>query len=771
MTWFENCSGVGPEAGPKSKRAENRTFRHKFAGAAALVSAIAFAVPICAAEPPSAASHKSPSWTPHHILTVSIDPATHTVSVRDSVRVPLRETDGKTLRFLLHRDLQLLGVHCERGTAFYDPAANFDPRHFWEHPPYDELAGFELATERTVHLPSGDLPDTVSFVIKYGGIIADSLHTPEVAYGRSFETTSGRIVDQGAFLSGASFWVPWFRDQLVTFDLKASAPLEWATVSQGQLVGYEDTQVNTMRWLCEKPMEEIYLVSGPYMAKERTVGEGIKVMTFCYENTGPEITDRYLDGAEKYLDVYAKRFGPYPFEKFALVENYWQSGWGMPSFTLLGDQVIRLPFILDTSFGHEILHNWWGNGVFVREEGGNWCEGLTTYCADYFAKERESAQAADEYRKNTLLGYRDFAGTGGRDFPLVDFRERESAATQAVGYGKTMMVFHMLRRLVGDEMFDAGLRAFYRDHLFREADWGDLRESFESATGRDLQPWFAQWTEREGAPKFSLEEVDVKHQGKKSKVTGVLVQEGSPFDLEVPVRLATSKGVVQQPISTREPRTPFTFEVEGKLLELALDPTCETFRWLHEGEIAPTLSGVLGAEQTRYVLGADCNTEMAEALRGVLEEWGADSTAVLVPEQELPSGGDKFTGATWVLGDGPLARELKGLVHKDPAFSNVAGSLVFAGKGGGEEASKSGGAASTPKSGGATDGKGAAKRAGIAGPWAVFLPVNATDAGAIARKIPHYSKYSLLAFEGTKNVAKAQWAPGVSPLLLRWDEK
>jgi aminopeptidase N len=41
--------------------------------------------------------------------------------------------------------------------------------------------------------------------------------------------------------------------------------------------------------------------------------------------------------------------------KIALVENSWQTTLGMPSFTLQGDQVIRLPFIVSTSYGREIL--------------------------------------------------------------------------------------------------------------------------------------------------------------------------------------------------------------------------------------------------------------------------------------------------------------------------------------------------------------------------------------------------------------------------------
>ena len=60
--------------------------------------------------------------------------------------------------------------------------------------------------------------------------------------------------------------------------------------------------------------------------------------------------------------------------------------------------MIRLPFIMHTSLGHEIAHCWWGNGVYVDYEKGNWSEGLTTYVADYLYKERASLGQAREYR-------------------------------------------------------------------------------------------------------------------------------------------------------------------------------------------------------------------------------------------------------------------------------------------------------------------------------------------------------------------------------------
>ncbi len=157
--------------------------------------------------------------------------------------------------------------------------------------------------------------------------------------------------------------------------------------------------------------------------------------------------------------MYSGLIGPYPYEKFALVENFWETGFGMPSFTLLGPTVIRLPFIINTSYPHEILHNWWGNSVFPDYEQGNWSEGLTAYLADHLMKEQQGSGA--EYRMDTLQKYADYV-LGSRDFPLTRFRSRHSSSTEAIGYGKSLMFFHMLRLELGDDTFRKGIREFYK---------------------------------------------------------------------------------------------------------------------------------------------------------------------------------------------------------------------------------------------------------------------------------------------------------------------
>ncbi len=679
----------------------------------------------------------------HDVRITAMDPATGRVAVEDVVRLDAPPAADAPWRFVLNRNLEVTSVRAGDEALAVTARPRFDPRHFWARPPYAELEGWDLVREFEVAPPRGGWGERPRrLALSYEGVIADSLHAPVREYGRSFETTSGRVVPEGAFLAGGTFWIPWSGEGLFTYDLTVASPAAWRTMSQGDLV--EDREADgarVMRWRCDAPSEEIYVVSGPYVIRRRDHG-GVSLETWCYASTDTTVSDPYLDAAAEAIDRFAAVYGPYPFGKFALVENYWQTGFGMPSFTLLGDRVIRLPFIVHTSYPHEILHNWWGNGVYVDAEQGNWCEGLTTYGADYAAKEAEGGTAARDYRRDALVGYTDFAAAGGKDFPLVDFRERDSAATQAVGYGKTLMVFHMLRRLVGDDAFFASLRHLYETRRFRPTGWDDVRDAFEARTGRDLDAWFAQWVERPGAPVLSLADVAAKREGKRWVVRGTLVQEAPAFAVRVPLVVTGSGASAEHVVEADAERTPFTLRTDFAPERVAADPGFDLFRRLHAGEVAPTLSGVLGAKATRIVLGADAAGAVREALAAAARDWAKDSTVVVVEETAGAALPD-FEGGTWFFGPGAAARAFLAGLPPVPSAAGAATATVVAGR---------------------LDGRADRPAGAIAG--------DALDAAAvpgIARKVPHYSKYSWLAFDGDRNVGKGVWDAGASPLAVALD--
>jgi len=415
---------------------------------------------------------------------------------------------------------------------------------------------------------------------------------------------SAAITAQGTFLGDSAYWYPVPSRIPAARSIKVAAPAGTEAVSFGRRVS-RGTQggVTRSHWEEARPVGALSLCAGPYRVEDRKVG-AIELHSYLYPDNAA-LASRYLVAAARYLSFYSDLFGPYPFEKFAVVENFFQTGYGFPSFTLLGGAVIRLPFIVDTSFPHEIAHSWWGNGIGVDPREGNWCEGLVTYLADYLLKERRSAAEGRDYREQLLIDYASLVKPGA-DFPLKDFESRSDPASRAIGYGKGAMVFHMVRTRIGDDAFFAALRQVAREHVYRTASWSDFVRAFSRSAGRDLGPFMNQWLVRPGGPRFRLQEVRSVREAGGWSVTGTLVQDSDPFRLTVPLRVETTGAALSAEVPSNAGRTPFRVFSPNEPKRLLLDPEAQVFRILSAGEIPATVNSIKGSGKLLGVVTENC---------------------------------------------------------------------------------------------------------------------------------------------------------------------
>ncbi|MBE0599390.1 MAG: M1 family peptidase, partial [Desulfuromonadales bacterium] len=369
-----------------------------------------------------------------------------------------------------------------------------------------------------VELPPSQRTGEITLQIDYRAVFADQapatpLNTEDPGYG-----VTGTISPHGAFLGGSAGWYPQLPGSLPTFRLRVEAPGMLA-VSSGRLL--EAVPGRTV-WETSTPVRALALAAGPYQQHAARAGE-VPVYAFFYRQSS-DLAATYLQAAEDYLQLYQELFGPYPFAKFAVAENFFPTGYGFPSWTLLGSTVVRLPFIVATSLGHEIAHCWWGNGVWVDYRQGNWSEGLTTYVAEHLYQERQSPEAAREHRLKILRDYASLVSAR-NEIPLSAFVSRTTAAEQAIGYGKAAMVFHMARQQIGDGPFWQGLRQLAGEKLFQEVSWGDFALAFGRVGQTDLGDFFRQWVQRPGAPVLRLEGVRSESTGAgRWRISGTLLQ-------------------------------------------------------------------------------------------------------------------------------------------------------------------------------------------------------------------------------------------------------
>jgi aminopeptidase N len=410
--------------------------------------------------------------------------------------------------------------------------------------------------------------------------------------------------EEGTFLPAASAWYPRVRGRMPGYRVSIDLPHGQRGIVPGRLV--EETETGgryRARFEFPHPAEGIDLMAGPYRVEIRAIktvhGKTVLLRTYFHPQIA-ELSAGYLDAVKSYIDLYDNWIGEYPYTEFSIVSSPTPTGFGMPTLTYLGIDVLRLPFIRATSLGHEILHNWWGNGVYPDYARGNWSEGLTTFMADYAYKESENDEAARGMRLEWL---RDFAAVpAGQDRPLVEFTSRTHGTSQIVGYGKAAMTFLMLRDLIGRDAFDAGIRRFWRDYRFKTAAWSVLEKSFATASKRDLSAFFAQWLTRQGAPALRMAAAESAGGDAGSRVSVSLAQDKPVYRLHVPLALRSERGNDVRYADLDKGSATFTFKVDARPVELALDPDFRLFRRLGPEEAPPILRQVMIDPSTVTVL-------------------------------------------------------------------------------------------------------------------------------------------------------------------------
>jgi len=645
-------------------------------------------------------------------LTVTLDPQTHSLSGTSTFSFIHRNAD--TLRFELAPRATVLSVR-EGGRNL---PFTFADGHL--SVPLSSLASAGRATL------------SVGYRGTFNDVPRNIVSSEDPTYG-----VAGVIGSSGIFLGSDAGWYPepasLPMERLVTI----TVPPEFHAITGGERISDRtDKEGRVSVWKVSAPGERLALSAGPYRVTERQI-DGITVATYFFEENAP-LADHYLSAVAEHLRMYQGLLGPYPYKKFAVVENILPTGYGFPSYTLIGSSVLRLPFIANTSLPHEIVHCWFGNGVRVDYRWGNWSEGVATYLGDHLMEEKKSPQAAAEYRRRLLADYASLVSPA-TEFPLREFTGRVDPASRAIGYGKGAMVFHMVRLEIGDQAFYQGLRDLLQDKMFRKVSWSDFIHFFSATSGRDMTPFFVTWVQRAGGPRLALKEVKKVRDGMSWRVSGVVVQSGQVYAFPLSLRLENTRDSVTINLRVKEERTPFNITVSGKPRRLLLDPDADLFRILSREELPPSVNLVKGSRQIAVIRAGNCRADAA-TLRKLLQSMGHGKVPIQ-GEDEVAAG--QLGGhdllicgvprRPWLFPEfsGPVSVAAHSFAIESTSFDSPGDALFAVGQ----------------------------SRVDAGRVAALFHPLSAAAGRECMPKITHYGKYGYLAFRDGKNLIKGTF-PG-----------
>ncbi len=364
-----------------------------------------------------------------------------------------------------------------------------------------------------------DFPGTLkkgslqSINFRYSGNLAERKRFGGVSFrkdpaGRPWITTSC----QGP---GAMVWWPnkeQRRDEVESMRLHVAVPNNLVDVSNGRFAGKTDLGDGTTRWdwLISYPINNycVALNIGNYVHFSDRLND-LTLDFYCLPESLEKARLQFAQ-AKPMIEVFEKRFGPYPFAKdgYKLIEvpyagmehqsavaygNRFANGYLERDWTGVGISP-KFDFIII----HESAHEWFGNSITAADVCDEWIhEGWGTYLEAVYVEDlfgREDALKYINGYKPKVQNKEPIVGTPGLN--------RRPPSDQ---YFKGALFINTLRSVVDDDKkWWKLMRGFYGRFKYRNITTEDVVRFFNKETGRDLRPVFDQYLRHAALPVLEL---------------------------------------------------------------------------------------------------------------------------------------------------------------------------------------------------------------------------------------------------------------------------
>lgn len=410
--------------------------------------------------------------------------------------------------------------------------------------------------------------ETREYLIKYHGIPADGLIISENKFG-------DRTFFGDNWPNRAHHWLPVVDhpSDKALVEFVVHAPDHYRVVSNGSRVDEKSEYGwTTTHWRTRVPLPTKLMVIGvsPFAVENLVSSSGIPVSSWVYPQNREEGFYDYRQATQA-LDFFESYVAPYPYSKLANVQSKTVYG-GMENASCIfyRESSVTGKREHESLLAHEIAHQWFGDAVSELNWHHIWIsEGFATYLTDLYTEHSHGREAfvasmVDERGQVLRFAKRRLA-------PIIDTTLPVSIRLlNKNSYEKGGWVLHMLRRELGDSLFQQCIKDFYKKYEFGNVLTGDFQEVVESVSGRDHEEFFRQWLYESGHPVLSAK---WKKRGKKILLTITQHQEQGLFSFPLDIEFVNGKGdSFKETLAISSYSGTFTLIPPFKPSELKLDP-------------------------------------------------------------------------------------------------------------------------------------------------------------------------------------------------------
>ncbi|MFP4549135.1 MAG: M1 family aminopeptidase [Fidelibacterota bacterium] len=374
---------------------------------------------------------------------------------------------------------------------------------------------------------------------------------------------------------GARAWFPCKdipSDKADSMDIRVSVSRGLTVVSNGTLREVTETTDTTTFWWHEQYPIATYLVSlaiHPYMEFSDWYvygdNDSMEVQYYVFEENLLQRTFDYENTVDM-IAYFSEVFGQYPFveEKYGHAEFLWGGGMEHQTISSMGGASEYL-------IVHELAHQWWGDAITCDSFHDLWLnEGFASYSEALWFEYAYEDYTASEYQMDYSVYF------GGGSIYIEDV-ETETLFHKGLRYDKASWVLHMLRGVVGDDIFFDILRAYYESRQFKyaSATTDEFVQLCNTVSGMDLTTFFQQWVYGEYYPEYVCSWTSTPVDSGYMIDLNVIQEQDNGYLFEMPIDITVTSDqtetfdfTVMDSLSIQN----FQLFVEQKPTEVTLDP-------------------------------------------------------------------------------------------------------------------------------------------------------------------------------------------------------
>ena len=262
-------------------------------------------------------------------------------------------------------------------------------------------------------------------------------------------------------------------------------------------------------------------VIGELHKKTARTKSGVEVNVWATPAQNENTLDFALDIATRSIDFYDEYFGvkyPLPKSDHVALPDF-SSGamenWGLVTYRescLLADPELAPESsrrFIATVIAHELSHQWFGNLVTMQWWNDLWLNESFANMMEYVAIDalQSNWHMWEDFATNEVTAALRRDSLDGVQSVQADVNHPDEISTlfdPAIVYAKGGRLLVMVRKLIGEEAFRAGLKSYFEKFAYKNTVGNDLWQELESASGQPIVNLMNAWISQPGLPVVSV---------------------------------------------------------------------------------------------------------------------------------------------------------------------------------------------------------------------------------------------------------------------------